>query len=128
MATVHEIISTTKAPGAVGPYSQAVVANGFIFCSGSVGVDPETKKVVDGGVEAQAHQVFSNLTAILTEAGTSFAHAVKVNVYLKDMNDFAKVNAVYAERLGGALPARACVEVARLPLDVLVEIDVIATV
>ncbi|KAG0001936.1 hypothetical protein BGZ65_003064 [Modicella reniformis] len=127
MATVHQLISTDKAPAALGPYSQAVVANGFIFCSGSVGINPTTGAVADG-VKNQTLQVFANLRAILTAANSSFSKVVKTTVFLKDMNDFAVVNEIYQEQMGGALPARACIEAARLPKDVLVEMECIATV
>ncbi|KAI8600622.1 endoribonuclease L-PSP [Dissophora ornata] len=127
MATVHKIVHTENAPAALGPYSQAVVANGFVFCSGSVGVNPKTG-LVSAGVEAQTEQVFANLGAILQASNSSFAQVVKTTVFLKDLNDFATVNKIYATKMGGALPARACVEVARLPLDVLVEIECTATV
>ncbi|KAF9344470.1 hypothetical protein BGX26_004327 [Mortierella sp. AD094] len=127
MATIHKIVSTTDSPAALGPYSQAVIANGFVFCSGSIGLNPKTNTIPEG-VEAQAEQVFANLTAVLKESKSSFAHAVRCTVYLKDLSDFDAVNRVYAKALGGALPARACVEVSRLPKDVLVEIDCIATV
>ncbi|KAF9108110.1 3'-phosphoadenosine 5'-phosphosulfate sulfotransferase [Mortierella sp. AM989] len=107
--------------------AQAVIANGFVFCSGSVGINPKDG-TIPSGVEAQTEQVFANLVAVLKESNSSFANAVKCTVYLKDLNDFDAVNKVYSKAMGGALPARACVEVARLPKDVLVEIDCIATV
>ncbi|KAF9201573.1 hypothetical protein BGZ49_008187 [Haplosporangium sp. Z 27] len=127
MATIHKIISTDAAPAALGPYSQAIVANGFVFCSGAIGINPKTGTIPET-VTAQAEQVFANLVAVLSESKSSFAQAVKCTVYLKDLNDFDAVNQIYAKALGGALPARACVQVARLPKDVLVEIDCIATV
>ncbi|KAG0284613.1 FAD1 flavin adenine dinucleotide synthetase [Linnemannia gamsii] len=106
---------------------QAVVANGFVFCSGSIGMDPKTGEVPHG-VEAQTEQVFANLAAVLKGANSSFSQIVKTTVFLKDLNDFVAVNNVYAKSMNGALPARACVEVARLPKDVLVEIECIATI
>ncbi|KAG0364689.1 hypothetical protein BGX24_004488 [Mortierella sp. AD032] len=127
MATIHKIVHTENAPGALGPYSQAIVANGFVFCSGSIGMNPKTGDIPKT-VEEQTEQVFANLTAILKEANSSFSQVVKTTVFLKNLNDFNAVNKIYAKNMGGALPARACVEVARLPADVLVEIECIATV
>ncbi|KAG0291349.1 hypothetical protein BGZ97_005915 [Linnemannia gamsii] len=127
MATVHQIVQTDNAPAALGPYSQAIIANGFVFCSGSIGMNPKTGEVPNG-VEAQTEQVFANLAAVLKTANSSFSQIVKTTVFLKDLNDFVAVNNVYAKNMNGALPARACVEVARLPKDVLVEIECIATV
>ncbi|KAG0034538.1 hypothetical protein BGZ82_005723 [Podila clonocystis] len=128
MSTVHKIVQTTSAPAAIGPYSQAVVANGFVFASGSIPVNPATGEVVPGGVKEQTEQVLTNLGEVLKASNSSFSQVVKSTVFLKNMSDFAVVNEVYGRRLGGALPARACVEVARLPKDVLVEIEAIATV
>ena len=125
----RRIVHTDKAPAALGPYSQAVVAAGFVHCSGQIAIDPAVGEVVSGGVEAETHQVFANLAAVLAEAGSSLASAVRCTVFLRDMNDFAKVNAVYAEYFpGDAPPARATVQVSRLPKDVAVEIDCIALV
>ncbi|MDA1264369.1 MAG: RidA family protein [Planctomycetota bacterium] len=122
-------ISTPHAPAAVGPYSQAIVAGGFVHCAGQVALVPETGKMLDGDVAAQTERVFQNLKAVLAEAGTSLERAVKVQVWLKSMDDFATVNGVYAKHFEGMTPpARACVEVARLPLDALVEIDCLALV
>ena len=120
------IIHTEKAPAAIGPYSQAVKAGGFIFVSGQIPVDPATGEVVAGGVEAQTKQVLENLTAILNSQGLGLDAVVKTSVFIKDMNDFQKINAVYGEYFKSEYPARACVEVARLPKDVLVEIEAIA--
>ncbi|KAF9125687.1 hypothetical protein BGW39_007213 [Mortierella sp. 14UC] len=128
MSTVNKIVHTATAPAAIGPYSQAIVANGFVFCSGSLPVIPETGEVVAGGVKEQAEQVLNNMNEVLKASNSSFGQIVKSTVFLKSMNDFAVVNEVYGRRLGGALPARSCVEVARLPKDVLVEIECIATV
>jgi len=125
---VREMIHTEQAPKAVGPYSQAIRAGGFVFCSGQGGLDPATGKLVEGGIEAQTTRVLENLRAVLTAAGTSMVKAVKVNVYLKDMNDFAAMNAIYAKYFPEPFPARTTIEAARLPLDIRVEIEVIALV
>lgn len=118
-------IKTTKAPGAIGPYSQAIEVNGLVYTSGQIGIDPATGAIVEG-VEAQAHQVCKNLTELLKAAGTSMDNVVKTTVFIKDMNDFGTVNSIYAQYFTEPYPARSCVEVARLPKDVLVEIEVIA--
>ncbi|MCI6359581.1 MAG: RidA family protein [Oscillospiraceae bacterium] len=118
-------IKTTKAPGAIGPYSQAIEVNGLVYTSGQIGIDPATGAIVEG-VEAQAHQVCKNLTELLKAAGTSMDNVVKTTVFIKDMNDFGTVNGIYAQYFTEPYPARSCVEVARLPKDVLVEIEVIA--
>lgn len=118
-------IKTTKAPGAIGPYSQAIEVNGLVYTSGQIGIDPATGAIVEG-VEAQAHQVCKNLTELLKTAGTSMDNVVKTTVFIKDMNDFGTVNGIYAQYFTEPYPARSCVEVARLPKDVLVEIEVIA--
>ena len=123
-----QVISTEKAPGAVGPYSQAIVANGFIFTAGQVPLIPGTKDIVEGGIQEQTRQVFQNLQAILEEAGTGFDKVVKATVFLSDMNNFAAMNEVYKEFVDGDFPARSAVEVARLPLDVMVEIEMIALI
>jgi 2-iminobutanoate/2-iminopropanoate deaminase len=126
-----KIIQTDLAPAPVGPYNQAIVATGkMLFVSGQIAIDPATNHLVhDGGVAKQTEQVMANLAAILTEAGASFEDIVKTGVFLKDMNDFATMNGVYARYFDEATaPARACVEVARLPKDVLVEIDCIAII
>ena len=120
-----KVISTTKAPAAVGPYSQAIRANGFVFVSGQLGLDPATGKLVEG-VEAQAERSLENMGAILAEAGLSFANVVKATVLLQSMDDFAKVNAIYAKRFPSNPPARAAFAVAKLPLGGLVEIEAIA--
>ncbi len=118
-------IKTTKAPGAIGPYSQAIEVNGLVYTSGQIGIDPATGAIVEG-VEAQAHQVCKNLTELLKAAGTSMDNVVKTTVFIKNMNDFGTVNGIYAQYFTEPYPARSCVEVARLPKDVLVEIEVIA--
>ena len=121
-------ISTDRAPGAVGPYSQAIVANGMVFTAGQVPLVPGTKSLVEGDIQAQTRQVFANLTAVLEAAGTSLDKAVKTTVFLKDLNDFAAMNETYATYFPSNPPARSTVQVAKLPLDALVEIEVIALV
>ena len=121
-----QIISTTNAPAAIGPYSQAVKAGNLLFVSGQIPLDPATGAVVEGDVTVQAKQVFENVKAILTEAGATFEDVVKTTVFLKDMNDFAAMNAVYASYYTENCPARSAVEVGRLPKDVLVEVETIA--
>ncbi|SHJ51495.1 RidA family protein [Tepidibacter formicigenes] len=123
-----QIIHTDKAPKAIGPYSQAVKVGNLLFISGQVPFDPETMEIVEGGVKEQTARVLENLKAILTEAGASFDNVVKSTVFIKDMNEFGQINEVYAQYFGENKPARACVEVARLPRDVKVEIEVIAVV
>ncbi|MBS5038403.1 MAG: RidA family protein [Fusobacterium sp.] len=120
------IINTPKAPAALGPYSQAIEVNGTLYISGQIPFVPETMTLVSDDVKAQTRQSLENLKAILDEAGYTFNDVVKASCFIKDMNDFAAVNEVYAEYLGEAKPARACVEVARLPKDVKVEIELIA--
>ncbi|AIE72863.1 MULTISPECIES: RidA family protein [unclassified Synechocystis] len=123
-----QIINTAQAPAPVGPYNQAIAANGFLFTAGQIALDPQTMTVMGtGDVEAQAQQVMTNLEAVLKEAGCGWENVVKTTVFIKDMNDFAKVNAIYGQYFNEATaPARSCVEVARLPKDVLVEIDCVA--
>lgn len=121
----REIISTAKGPKALGPYSQAVKANGFIFTAGQGAIDPSSGKLVEGGIAAQTARVLENLKAIVEAAGSSLDRAVKANVYLKDMNDFAAMNEVYARYFPGNPPARTTIQAARLPLDILVEIDLV---
>ncbi len=127
--TMSELIKieTDAAPKALGPYSQAVAAGDFIFCSGQIAIDPKSSEVVVGGIKEQTKQVLENLGAVLIAAGSSLDNVVKTEVFLKDMNDFAAMNKVYAEYFTSAIqPARATVEVARLPKDLLVEISCIA--
>jgi 2-iminobutanoate/2-iminopropanoate deaminase len=124
---MREVISTKDAPQAIGPYSQAIKANGFIFVSGQVAIDPATQEVTTGDIAAQTDRVLRNLSEILEAAGSGLGKVVKSNVFLKNMSEFAAMNAVYGKYFSTAPPARATVEVARLPKDVLVEIDVIAT-
>jgi 2-iminobutanoate/2-iminopropanoate deaminase len=123
---VKEVISTQHGPKAIGPYSQAVRANGFIFISGQVAFDPATSQLVEGDIAAQTDRVLQNLKGIVEAAGSLLDKTVKTTVFLKDMNDFAKMNEVYARYFPANAPARSTVEVARLPRDVRVEIDLIA--
>ena len=123
---MREVISTKDAPQAIGPYSQAIRANGFVFVSGQIPTDPATQQIIQGDVAAQTERVLKNLSAILKAAGSGLEKVVRSTVYLKDMGDFAAMNEVYGRHFTSAPPARATVEVARLPKDVLVEIDVIA--
>jgi 2-iminobutanoate/2-iminopropanoate deaminase len=115
-----------KAPAAIGPYSQAVIANGFLFTAGQVALDPASMQVVEGDVVAQTEQVLRNLGAVLASAGASWTDVVKTTVFLTDMRDFARMNDVYAQVMGDARPARSTVQVSGLPRGVLVEIDLIA--
>ena len=137
----HQVIHTDNAPAAIGPYSQAIKAGNMLFVSGQVPFVPETMEIVEGDVQAQTRQSLTNVQAILKEAGADFSDVVKTTVFIKDMNEFAQINEVYAEFFGenkparacvevfgAAAPARSCVEVARLPKDVKVEIEVIAVV
>jgi 2-iminobutanoate/2-iminopropanoate deaminase len=123
---MREVIATDDGPKAIGPYSQAIKANGLVFVSGQVALDPATQQVVSGDVAAQTERALQNLAGILKAAGTSLDRAVKTTVFLKNMSDFAAMNEVYGRHFTQAPPARSTVEVARLPKDVLVEIDVIA--
>lgn len=123
---MRDVISTNDGPRAIGPYSQAIRANGFVFVSGQVSIDPVTNTLVSGDVGAQTERVLQNLSGILKAAGTSLQKVVRATVFLKNMNDFAAMNDVYGKHFPSQPPARSTVEVARLPKDVLVEIDVIA--
>lgn len=125
---MKEIISTEKAPGAIGPYSQAIKAGGMVFCSGQIPLDPATGEFVSDDVAEQTHQVFKNLSAVLEAAGAGLNSVVKTTVFLADMNDFAAMNAVYGEYFVDNKPARATVQAARLPRDAKVEIECIAIV
>ncbi|MBR1910118.1 MAG: RidA family protein [Lachnospiraceae bacterium] len=120
-----KIIATDKAPAAIGPYSQAIEAGGFVFASGQIPVDPATGNIPEG-IEAQAKQALTNVKNLMEASGLSMDNIVKTSVFIKDMNDFAKVNEVYATFFDNDFPARSCVEVARLPKDVLIEVEVIA--
>ena len=125
---MKRVLSTEKAPAAIGPYSQAIVvsAGDLVFCSGQIPLDPATGNVVDGGVEAQTARVIDNVEGLLSAAGCTLADVVKATVFLKNMSEFPKMNEVYAKRFTTNPPARSTVEVARLPKDVLVEIEVVA--
>lgn len=121
-----EQIETKRAPEALGPYSQGVVSNGFIFLSGQVGIDPATGKVVEGGVEPQTNQIFNNIKNVLIESSAELDDIVKVTVFLKNMDDFSLVNSIYSNYFSKPYPARSAVQAAKLPLDVDIEIEVIA--
>ena len=123
---MKEIVSTDRGPKAIGPYSQAVKANGFVFVSGQIAFDPATQQLIGGDIKQQTERVLENLKAIVTAAGSSFEKVVKCSVFLADMNEFAAMNEVYGKYFSSAPPARSTVQVARLPRDVKVEIDVIA--
>src|SRR5262249_30371592 len=123
---MRDVIATKDAPQAIGPYSQAIKANGFVFVSGQVAIDPATQQVITGDVTAQTDRVLRNLSEILEAAGSGLGKVVRATVFLKNMGDFAAMNAVYGKYFTSAPPARSTVEVARLPKDVAVEIDVIA--
>ncbi|MBQ4384396.1 MAG: RidA family protein [Kiritimatiellae bacterium] len=121
-----QTVSTEKAPKALGPYSQALRAGGFIWCSGQIPINPATNSIEATTIEDQTRQSITNLKNVLEAAGSSLANVVKTTVFIKDMNDFAALNGVYAEMFGDTKPARSCVEVARLPKDVKVEIECVA--
>ena len=121
-----QVVFSDKAPAAVGPFSQAIQSNGMLYLSGQLPLDPTTMKFAADNVTGQAQQIFRNISAVLTEAGSERNSVVKTTVFLSDMNNFAEFNAAYAEFFGEHKPARSCVEVARLPLDALVEIELIA--
>ena len=123
---MRKIVSTDKAPAAVGPYSQAIVAGNLVFTAGQIPLDPENGKMVEGHVTQQAKQALKNLQAVLEAAGSGMDNVVKVTVFLKDMEDFAALNSVYEEFFGSSLPSRSAVEVARLPKDALVEVEAVA--
>ncbi|BEI86876.1 hypothetical protein CcaverHIS002_0702220 [Cutaneotrichosporon cavernicola] len=126
MAAPYTVVSTEHAPAAIGPYVQAVKHNGMIFASGAIPLDPKSMQVVEGGIKEQTAQVLKNMSAVLAASGTDKAHILKTTCFLKDMNDFIDFNTLYAEFFGETKPARSCVEVARLPKDVLVEVEFIA--
>ena len=123
---MKKIISTDKAPQAIGPYSQAIEVNGMIFTSGVIPINPATGELVTGSIEEQAEQAIGNLAALLEASGSGTDKVIKTTVFIKDMNDFGKVNEIYAKYFNKDFPARSCVEVARLPKDVLIEIEAIA--
>lgn len=122
---MKKVISTNKAPAAIGPYSQAIEVNGLVFTSGVIPIVPETGEIVEGGIEEQAEQAIGNLAALIEASGADIANTIKTTVFIKDMGDFAKINEIYAKYFTGDCPARSCVEVARLPKDVLIEIEAI---
>lgn len=126
MSTAREVVSSPNAPKAIGPYSQAIRANGFVFVSGQVAFDPATGNLISGGIQEQTEQVLKNLGAILQAAGSGWEKVVKTTVFLKNMSEFTQMNEIYGKVFKDAPPARATVEVARLPKDVSVEIDLIA--
>jgi len=125
---MKKVVSTSNAPAAIGPYSQAIISNGFAFVSGQIPLDPASGQIIAGGIEEQTTRVIENLAAVLDAAGSSLSDVVKTTVYLKDMSEFAAMNNVYAQYFTKNAPARATVEAARLPRDVRVEIDCIAAV
>ena len=127
MSTVREAVSSPSAPKAIGPYSQAIRAGSLLFVSGQIPIDPATGDLIQGDISQQTHRVFANLKAILEAAGATFDNVVRTTVYLADMNDFAKVNEIYATYFSSPAPARATVQAARLPRDSRVEIDLIAS-
>jgi 2-iminobutanoate/2-iminopropanoate deaminase len=122
----NQVVSTEKAPKAIGPYSQAIVAGNLVFTSGQIPLDPKTQQMVEGDVRAQAERVMENLAAVLSAAGATFSTVVKATIFLADLNDFAAVNEVYGKRFPSAPPARSTVQVAALPKGARVEIDLIA--
>ena len=121
-----EVIHTDKAPNAIGPYEQAIKANGFVYTAGQIGLEPGTGELVAGGIEEQARRVLDNVSAVLEAAGSSWGQVVKTTIYLNDMADFGAVNSIYEGYLGSAKPARTTVAVAGLPKGALVEVDVVA--
>jgi len=123
---MRDIVSTDRGPKPIGPYSQGVKANGFLYVSGQVALDPKTGEMIAGGIAEQTERVMNNLKGIVEAAGSKLSHAVKTTIYLKDMNDFTAMNEVYGKFFTAAPPARSTVQVARLPKDALVEIDIIA--
>ncbi len=126
MPPTRTTVATEYAPAAIGPYAQAIVAGDFVFCSGQIPLDPTTNRIVEGGIEIQTRRVLDNLAAVLQAGGSSLAQVVKTTIFLADMDDFATVNTIYGEYFGSEPPARATVQVARLPRDVRIEIEAIA--
>ena len=124
--TDRTTVASEHAPAAIGPYTQAIAAGGFVFCSGQIPLDPATNQLVEGGIEIQTRRVLDNLAAVLQAGGSSLQQVVKTTIFLQDMDDFATVNTIYAEYFGSEPPARATVQVARLPRDVRIEIAAIA--
>ena len=127
MASLQKV-QTSGAPAAIGPYSQAIVAGGFVFTAGQIPLDPQSMQMVEGGIAEQTEQVMNNLRAVLTEAGADLSSVVKTTVFLRDMNDFVAMNEVYGRHFGDHAPARATVQAARLPSDASVEIECVAVV
>jgi len=125
---MKKIVSTDKAPAAIGPYNQAIIANGFVFVSGQIPLNPASMEIVKGGIAEQTKQVLINLKAVLEEAGVELGNVVKTSCFLSDMNNFQAMNEVYAEFFAEEQPARAAVEVSRLPKDVLIEIEAVAVI
>lgn len=123
---MKEVINTELAPKAIGPYSQGILVDGFLFASGQIPIDPATGEIVPGDIEAQTHQSMKNVKNILVAQGMDFSNVIKTTVYITNMNEFAKVNSVYSEYLTEPYPARSCVEVSKLPKGALVEVEVIA--
>ncbi|ADL08535.1 RidA family protein [Thermosediminibacter oceani] len=123
---MKKVIKTDMAPKAIGPYSQAVMVGDFLFASGQIAINPATGEIVEGGIEAQTRQVMENVKNILKAANMDFSNVVKTTVFITNMDDFAKVNEIYAEYFSENPPARSCVEVSRLPKGVLIEVEVIA--
>ncbi|MBQ2477247.1 MAG: RidA family protein [Desulfovibrio sp.] len=123
----NSVISTKAAPAAIGPYSQGIKSQGLLFCSGQIAIDPATGAIVEGGIEAQTKRVCENVMALLKEAGVEPSSVVKTTVFITDMNDFPKVNEIYASYFAEPFPARSCVGVASLPKGALVEIEVVAS-
>ncbi len=126
-SSMKKVISTTKAPAAIGPYSQAIEINNMVYTSGVIPINPEDGSIVEGDIKVQAERVLKSLSALLKDCGTSLDNVVKTTVFIKNMNDFAAMNEVYARYFTNNCPARSCVEVARLPKDVLIEIEAIAS-
>ena len=122
----RETVSTAKAPAAIGPYAQAIKANGFVYTAGQIPLDPQTGNLIEGGITEQTRRVLDNLKAVLEASGSSLDQVIKVTVFLKNIADFSAMNEVYAEFLGNAKPARSTVAVAELPRNALVEIDLVA--
>jgi 2-iminobutanoate/2-iminopropanoate deaminase len=125
---VPTVVSTSNAPAAIGPYSQAVTANGFVFTAGQIPLDPATMKVIEGGITEQTERVMLNLEGILAAAGSSFERVLKTTCFLANLDDFPAFNTIYATRFGSSLPARSTVQVAKLPLGVLVEVECVAAI
>ncbi|MGD9562077.1 MAG: RidA family protein [Pyrinomonadaceae bacterium] len=121
-------VETAEAPKAIGPYSQAIVANGFVYTAGQIGTDPKTGSLVEGGIAEQTEQALTNIEAVLKAAGSGMSGVVKTTVFLADINDFAKMNEIYGKRFGKPYPARSTVQVARLPRDAKIEVEVVAVV